>query len=174
MRGSRGRPERGGHRDNVYDIRTGGHGSALPPATAPLVSGQADVGHATEGKGGAVPDRLYPGDGPPSFRECLRPGPSAQLGPLHCPGLPTKRLPDRTQEMPWGMEEVAAEAANKTDRDGQNFCSPTEGRPEIATAGGETECVDIGGDVEACRRESLGTPRPKERTSAKKTTRASN
>ena len=132
------------------------------------------MGNATEGKGGAVPDRLYPGDGPPSLWGCLCPGPLAQLGPLHGTGLPDKRLPGGTQEIPRGEEAVAAEAANKTDRDGQNFCSPTEGRPEIATAGGETECVDIGGDVEACRRESLGTPRPKERTSAKKTTRASN
>ena len=115
-----------------------------------MVSGQADVGNATEGKGGAVPDRLYPGDRTPSLRECLRPGPSAQLGQLHGPGLPAKRLPDGTQEILWGKEAVADEAAGEIDTGGQNVCGPAEGRPESATARGETKHVDIEGDVEAC------------------------
>ena len=137
------------------------------------VSGQADVGNATEGKRGAVPDKLYPGDGPPSLWECLRPGPSSQLGPLHGPELPDKRLPDGTQEVLRGKEAVADETANETDTGGQKFRGPTEGRPESATMNGETERVDIGGDVEACRRESLRAPGPRERAGAKKTTRAS-
>ena len=142
--------ERGGHCDHNRDGGTGGHGSALPPAEMLVVSGQADVGNATEGKGGAVLDRLYPGDGPPSLRECLHTGPSAQLGPLHGPGLPAKHLPDVTQEILRGKEAVAAEAADKTNMGGQSIHGPTEGQPKSATASGETERVDIGGDVEAC------------------------
>ena len=68
---------------------------------------------------------------------------------------------------------MAEEAADETDTGGQNFRGSTEGRPESATARGETERVDIGGDVEACRQESLRAPGPKERAGAKKTTRAS-
>ena len=113
-------------------------------------------------------------DGPPSLRECLRPGPSAQLRPLHGSGLPANRLPDKTQEIPQRKEAVAAKAADETNTDEQNFCRPTEGRPEIATASDETERVDIEGDVEACQRESLRAPGPKERTGAKKTPRATN
>ena len=131
------------------------------------------MGNATEGKGGAVPDRLYTGDGPSSLQECLCPGPSAQLGTLHGPGFPAKRLPDRTQEVLRGKEAVADETANKTYTGGQNFRGPTEGRPESATARGKTERVDIGGDVEACRRESLHALGSKERAGAKKMTRAS-
>ena len=130
------------------------------------------MGNVTEGKGGAVPDRLYPGDGPPSLWEFLRPGPLAQLVPLHGPGLPSKHLPDGTHEVLKGKEAVADEAANETDTRGQNFRGPTEGRLESATARGETECMDIRIDVEACRRESLCAPGPKERAGAKKTTRA--
>ena len=52
-----------------------------------------DVGDDPKGKEGAVPDRLHPGDGPPSLQERRSPGPSAQLGPLHVPGLYIKRPP---------------------------------------------------------------------------------
>ena len=59
-----------------------------------MVSGPVDVGNAQEGKGGAVPDGLHTGYGPPSLQECRRPGPLEQLGPLHGPGLSTERTPD--------------------------------------------------------------------------------
>ena len=131
------------------------------------------MGNAKEWKGGTVPDRLYPGDGPPSLQECLCLRPLAQLGPLHGPGLPDKRLPDRTKAVLRGKEAVASEAANKADMGGQTVCGPTGGRPESATARGKTERVDIGGDVEACRQESLRVPGPTERASAKETTRVS-
>ena len=45
---------------------------------------------------------------------------------------------------------MAEEAADETDTGGKNFRGSTEGRPESATARGETERVDIGGDAEAC------------------------
>ena len=86
----------------------------------------------------------------------------------------SKRLPDRTQEIPRGEKAVAAEAGDKTDMGGKNFRGPTEGRPESATASGETERVDIRGDVEVFQQESLRAPGPKESTGTKKTTRASN
>ena len=108
------------------------------------------MGHATEGKGGAFPDILYPGDRPPSLRECLRPGPSAQLRPLHGPGLPAKHLPDRTEEIPKGTEAVATEPAHETNTGGKIIRGPTEGRPKSATSSGETERVDIGRDVDTC------------------------
>ena len=149
--GTGGRPERGGHRGHFRDRGTGGHSTALPTATVPLVSGQEDVGHAMEGKVGAVPDRLYHGDRTPSLQECLRPGPSAQLGPLHVPGLPDKRFHDGAQEIHRGAEEVAAEAANKTNTGVRSIRGPTEGRPKSEGARSETERVDIGGDVESCR-----------------------
>ena len=69
---------------------------------------------------------------------------------------------------------MCAEAADETDTGGKNFCGPTEGRPKIATESGETERVDIRGDVEACRQESLRAPVPKERTGSERKTRASN
>ena len=66
---------------------------------------------------------------------------------------------------------MAAEAADKTNMGGQSIHGPTEGQPKIATASGETERVDIGGDVEACWRESLCAPGPGKRAGAKKTAR---
>ena len=72
-----------------------------------------------EVKEGAVPDRLYTGDGPPSLRGCLRLGPLAQLGTLHGPGLPAKRLHDGTQEVLRGKEAVADEAADEADTGGK-------------------------------------------------------
>ena len=83
-----------------------------------MVSGPADVGNAQEGKVGAVLDGLHPGDGPPSLQECHRPGPSAQLGPLHGPGLSAKRTPDGDEAIPGRAETVAGEATSKTNEDG--------------------------------------------------------
>ena len=120
-----------------------------------------------------VPDRLYPGDGPPSHQECIPLESLAQHGPLHGTGLPVKRLPEGTQEVLRGKEVVADEAAEKTDTGGKKIRGPTDGPPESATARGKTERVDIGGAVEARRRESLRAPGTKERAGAKKTTRAS-
>ena len=82
------------------------------------MSGPADVENAQEGKGGAVPDGLHPGDGPPSLQECHRPGPSAQLGPLHGPGLSAERTPDGDEAIPGRAETVAGEATGKTNEDG--------------------------------------------------------
>ena len=76
-----------------------------------MVPGREDVVHAPKGKEGAVPDRLYPGNGPPSLQECLCPGPAAQLRPLHVTGLTAKRLPDGAQAVPMGQEEVSIAAA---------------------------------------------------------------
>ena len=107
------------------------------------------MGNAQEGKGGAVPDGSHPGDGPLSLQECHRLGPSAQLGPLHGPGLSAKRTPDGDEALPGRAETVAGEATSKTNEDGRTLRGSTESRTESETAGGETKRLDIGGDVEA-------------------------
>ena len=55
---------------------------------------------------------------------------------------------------------MAGEAAGETNKYGSTFRCPTEGRPEGATARGETKRLDIRGDVYTCRREILRTPVP--------------
>ena len=114
-----------------------------------MVQGPADVGHAEEGTGCAVPDRLHPRDGPPSLQECLRPGPPAQLGPLHGPWLPAERTPVGDNTIPGGAKAVAGEATKKTITDGQTRCGSTESRTKDETAGGEMKRLDLGGNVEA-------------------------
>ena len=95
-----GGQEGGRHRDKAGDGVTGGHGNTLPAAGEQVVSGLEDVGDTPKGKGDAVPDGLHPGDGPPSLQERRRPGSSAQLGPLHGPGLSAERPSNRAQEIP--------------------------------------------------------------------------
>ena len=68
---------------------------------------------------------------------------------------------------------MADEAANEANTGRQTFCGPMEGRPESATARGETERLDIEGDVEACRQEILRAPGPTEKVGAKTSTRES-
>ena len=70
----------------------------------------------------------------PSFQESRSPGPLAQLGPLHGPGLPAGRPPDRAQEIPGREETVAGEAAEETNEDGPTFRGSTEIRTKGATA----------------------------------------
>ena len=120
-----------------------------------MVLESEDVGDAPKGTVGAVPDGLHPGDGPPSFQERCSPGPSAQLGPLHGPGLPAERPPDGAQEIPGREETVAGEAAGETNADRPTFRGSTEGRPEGATTRGETKRLDLGEYVETYQRESL-------------------
>ena len=124
------------------------------------MQGPADGGHAEEGTGGAVPDRLHPRDGPPSLQECHHPGPPAQLGPLHGPGLPAERTPVGDEAIPGGEKAVAGEATDKTIMDGRTLCGSTESRTKAETAGGETKRLDLSGDVEAHRQESLHAPGP--------------
>ena len=107
------------------------------------------MGNVLERKGGAVPDGFHPGDELPSLRECLPPGPSAQLGPLHDPEFPVKHLTDGKQEVYRGEKTVIDEAADEANTGRSTFCGPTEGHPKSATARGETKHLDIRGDVEA-------------------------
>ena len=152
--------ERGGHCSNHSDIGPRGHGPTFHSAVTPVVSGSADVGNASERKGGAVPDGLHPEDGLPSLRECRRPGTSAQLGPLYGPGLPAKRLPDGSQEVYRGEETVSGEATVEANTGRSTFCGPTEGCPESATAQGKMKRLDFREDVEDHQRENLRTPGP--------------
>ena len=71
------------------------------PKGEEVVLGSEDVGGDQKGKGGAVPDGLHHGDGPPSLQERHSLGPSAQLGPLHCPGLSTERPPRQSISGTW-------------------------------------------------------------------------
>ena len=114
-----------------------------------MVQGPADVGHAEEGTGGAVPDGLHPRDGPPSLQECLRPGPPAQLIPLHGPWLPDERTPTGDKALPGGTKAVAGEATNKTITAGRTLCGSTESRTKAKTVGGEMKRLDLFGNVEA-------------------------
>ena len=134
-----------------------------------MVLGSEDVGDDPKGKGGAVPDGLHPGDGPPSFQGRRSPGPLAQLGPLHGPGLSAEHPPDGAQEIPGREETVASEAAEGTNEDGSTFRSSTESRTEGATAQGKTKRLDLGVDVETHRKESLCTPGPAIRASLQAT-----
>ena len=118
------------------------------------------MGGALERKIGAVPDGLHPGDGPPSLQECCCPGPLAQLGPLHGPRLPAERPPDGAQEIPGREETVAGEASGETNTDRPTVRGSTEDCTKGATARGETKRLDLGGDVETHRRESLHMPGP--------------
>ena len=113
-----------------------------------MVSVPEDVGDAPKGEGGEVPDGLHPGDAQPSLQERRRPGPSAQLGPLHGPGLSAKRPPDGTQAILGREEAVAGEAAAGTNTDVPTFCGSKEIRTKSATARGETKRLDLGVDVE--------------------------
>ena len=88
------------------------------------------------------------------------PGTSAQLGPLHVPGLSAERPPGRAKEIPGREETVASEAAEGPNTDGSTFRGSTESRTEGATTQGETKHLDLGVNMEAHRRESLRTPGP--------------
>ena len=124
------------------------------------MQGPADVGHAEEGTGGAVSDRLHPRDGPPYLQECLRPGPPAQLGPLYGPWLLDERTPVGDKAIPGGKKAVAGEATGKTIMAGHTICCSTESRTKAKNAGSETKRLDLGGNVEAHRQESLHAPGP--------------
>ena len=143
-----GGQESGRHRYDAGNGGTRGHGETLPAAGEQVVSVSEEVGDASKMKGGAVPDGLHPGDGPPSFQERRSPGPSAQLGPLHGPGLPAKRPPDGAQEIPGREKTVASEAAGETNANRPTFRGSTESCTEGATARGETKRLGLREDVE--------------------------
>ena len=169
--GTWGCPEGGGYYGDTGDGGTGGHGrhgGALSPTTAPLVPVREDVVYALKRKGGAVADRLYPGDGPLSLLECLRQGPSAQLRPLHGVWLPAKILPDRAKAVPRGPENFTIEATTGSDEIGWSIRGSTEGRPKSEGDRGKKKRLDLYGDVETCRQESLRAPGSSERTGHKK------
>ena len=100
-----------------------------------MEQGQTDVGHAAEGTGGAVPDRLHSRDGQPSVNECRCPGPPAQLGPLHGPWLLAECTPVGDEAVPGGTKALAGEATNGTLMDGHSICGSMESRSKANTAG---------------------------------------
>ena len=132
------------------------------------MTGQEDVEHAPKGKGGAVPDILHPGDGPPSLGNVSVWDPrhnSDHYMVLGC--LPSASLTNHKQYL-GGPEEVAIEASNGANERGRCICGPTEGRPKSEGERGEIKLVDLDRDVETRRRESLRAPGSGERTGYKK------
>ena len=125
------------------------------------------MGHAAEGTGGAVPDKLHSGDGQPSVQECRCPGPPAQHGPLHGPWLLSKCTPVGDAAVPGGTEALDVEATGGTLTDGHAICGSTESRTKTNTAGSETKRLDPGGNVATHRRESLHAPGPAVREGGK-------
>ena len=105
------------------------------------------MGHAAEGTGGAVPDRLHSGDGQTSVQECRCPGPPAQLGPLHGPWLLAECTPVGDKAVPGGAKALAGEAADGTLMDGHSICGSTESRTKANATGSETKRLDLGGNV---------------------------
>ena len=154
-----------GHCDGGF----GRHGATFLATRDTVVQGPADVGHAEEGTGDAVPDGLNPGDGPPSLQECLCPVPPAQLGPLHGPWLLAERTPVGDKAVPGGTQALAGEATDRTITAGHTLCGSTESRPKANNAGSETKRLDLGGNVEAHRRESLHAPGPAVREGGQET-----
>ena len=118
------------------------------------------MGHAAEGTGGAVPDRLHSEDGQTSVQECRCLGPPAQHGPLHGPWLLAECTPGGDAALPGGTEALADEATGGTLADGHAICGSTESRTKTNTAGSETKRLDLGGNVATHRRESLHAPGP--------------
>ena len=112
-----------------------------------MEQGQTDVGHAAEGIGGAVPDRLNSGDGQPYVQECRCPGPPEQLGPLHGPWLLAECTPVGDEAVPGGTKALAGEATNRTLTYRHSLCGFTESRPKANTAGSEMKHLDLGGNV---------------------------
>ena len=118
------------------------------------------MGHAAEGTGGAVPDRLHYGDGQTSVQECCCPGPPAQHRPLHGPWLIAGSTPGGDAAIPGGTEAMASEATGGTLADGHPIYGSTESRTKTNTAGSETKRLDLGGNVATHQRESLHVPGP--------------
>ena len=69
-------------------------------------------------------------------------------------------VPDGDKAVPGGTQAVAGEATNRTITAGHTICGSTEIRTKAKTAGSETKRLDLGGNVDAHRRESLHAPGP--------------
>ena len=116
-----------------------------------MVPGREDVEHDMGGEGGEIPNGLYSGDGSPYLLECFRPGPQAQLRPIHGSGMPPQHPPpEGTCQIPWGAQVAPPPTTDRPDKGGQNICGPTKGRPEAPGMRCEEKRVDIGGHVETC------------------------
>ena len=159
-RGTRGRSAGREHRDGHCDGGLGRHGATFRAAGDTVLQGQTDVGHAEERTDGALPDRLHYGDGQPYVQECRCPGPPAQLGPLYGPWLLVECTPVGDKAVPGGTQAVAGEATDRTITARHTLCGSTEIRPKAKTAGSKTKRLDLGGNVEAHRREILHAPGP--------------
>ena len=86
-------PEEKGNFGGTCDGWPGGYVGTLPPTPVIMVEGREDVEHDLGGEGGEVPNGLHSGDILPSLLECVRPGPQAELRPLHGYGMPPQRPP---------------------------------------------------------------------------------
>ena len=88
------------------------HVSTLPSVTIPLVTRQENVDNVQAWDVGAVPDDLYPGDGPPSLQERFCLGPQAQLISVHDLGVPPQCHPEGTQSLPWTVHMDTSNTPN--------------------------------------------------------------
>ena len=58
-----------------------------------------------------------------------------------------ERTPVGDKAIPGGTKAVAGEATDRTITAGHTLCGSTESRTKAKTAGSETKCLDLGGNV---------------------------
>ena len=102
-----------------------------------------------------VPDGLHPRDRLSSLLERVCLGATAQHRSIYGAGLPLQLPQEGTHKIPHGAQANYPPTTVRPQAGGQDLCGPTEGRAKTACKGEEEEQVDIGGNVETCRQESL-------------------
>ena len=82
------------------------------------------MGGGETGEVDEVPDGLYSGVRLSDLSERGRPGPTAQLRPLHGHGVSARHLPEGKLILPWAQDTPISLSARTSDEDtgGQYFC----------------------------------------------------
>ena len=78
---------------------------------------------------------------------------------LYGSGLPPQTTPEGAHQVPRVTQASPPPPTDRPNEGGRNIRVPTEGHPKAAGKGSEEERVNLGGNVETLRLESLRAPR---------------
>ena len=135
----------------------GGNDHPLPPKVQALVEGRSDMAHDLGGTGGAILERLPPGDGPLSVPEHIGPVYASQNIPLTGNVLTPHRSGDGELLLP-GKAETFSPAATKGPLiDIPTVSGALGGNPQSATAREDPSGMYIYGDLESYQSQDHGT-----------------
>ena len=126
------------------------HERPFPPKMQIVVDLWANMEHAARKLGGALPNQLHPGDGPPCVIKRVVPVCITQLGSLPCSGMSSGGTNVGAYAIPWNQAPLPPLNSTERELQGMYVLQTLRGGTQATIEGTRPPGVDLSRDLAPC------------------------